>query len=206
MTESLDDLVQPADADGRPTDLGCGRIDAADADIIEERQRCCHCLLHGPDGKTDERRRPENAARVLDRHVVLPNMNAVRLRLKRDIDPVIDEQRHAERAEDCLQAPRFIDHGGGVAHFVAQLNEGSAARRDRPREVETIVPASIFRVQDHVEAQIELFHRQRVRSKLDRQPILGGFMGNGVAAGEHVIAHMGKDQALRSDRRQFLHQ
>ena len=44
------------------------------------------------------------APRVLDRHVVRPEMHAVGTRRKRDIDAVVDDERHVNGASAALIA------------------------------------------------------------------------------------------------------
>ena len=85
-------------------------------------------------------------------------MHAVGPRRERHIDPVVDDERHAEWRERGLQGARLFDHVSSVVHLVAQLHEGCPTGRDRAGEINEIMAAGVFRIDNGVEAQVELFH------------------------------------------------
>ena len=85
-------------------------------------------------------------------------MDPVSFRSHRHIDPIVDDQRHAERCQRGLERARLRDHRGGVMHLVTQLHQRRAAGRDRAGKIDEVVAAGVFRIDDGVEAQIELFH------------------------------------------------
>jgi hypothetical protein len=88
-------------------------------------------------------------------------MHAGRSRRERHIDPIIDDERHAERRQRGLERAGLLDHASGVVHLVAQLHQRRPTRRHRTDEVNKIVAAGIFRIDDGVKAQVELLHRVR---------------------------------------------
>ena len=55
---------------------------------------------------------PSRRARFLDAHVVLADMHAVGLDRERNLDAVVDDERHAERRQRRLERARLLDHVG----------------------------------------------------------------------------------------------
>ena len=69
-------------------------VDAADPDVIDDIQRRDSRLLGGLDRKPDQRVAAEQAARVIGRHIVLADMDAVGPRRERHVDAIVDDQRN----------------------------------------------------------------------------------------------------------------
>ena len=72
--------------------LGRGRKHTADAGIIEKIDRRRLGLGDGLDRQPDDRITAQQPPRILDRHVLLPDMDAIGPGCERNIDAVIDEQ------------------------------------------------------------------------------------------------------------------
>ncbi len=105
--QHADDTRQPGGTDRRVLLLLRQRdIDAAAADIVDQLDRRGLGLGHALDRQADHRARPEQAARILDRHVVRPEMHAVGAGGERHIDAIVDDQRHAERRQRLFDRPR----------------------------------------------------------------------------------------------------
>src|SRR5690606_21164196 len=66
--------------------LAAGRVDAADAEVVDELDRGGLRLRLGMDGETDDRIVAQQTARILDRHVLLAEMDAVRAGSHRHVD------------------------------------------------------------------------------------------------------------------------
>ena len=138
--------------------LGERRIDAADAGVIDQfdwdRLRGRDSLDRDADNGT----RRKKLARILDRHVVRPEMHAVGTRRQRDIDAVVDDERHVEWRQRRLDRPRGGDHRPRVVLLVAQLHQGGAARGDAPGEIGEVAAAGALGIDDGVEADVDGFH------------------------------------------------
>src|SRR5262249_54567762 len=92
------------------------------------------------------------------------HMHAVSFDRKRDIDAVVDDERHPERRQRRLERTRLLDHGRGARDLVAQLHQRCPTRGDRACEVNEIMPAGVLGIDDGIEAQIDLFHGVRFYS------------------------------------------
>ena len=78
---------------------------------------------------------------------------------KRDVDAIVDHQRHAQRRQRRLDRARPLDHDAGVAHLVAQLDQRRAAFGQHAGEFGQVVAAGALRIDNRVEPQI---HRRHV--------------------------------------------
>ena len=100
-----DDARESLDADGLALLLLRQRgVHAPDADVVQQIDRRGLRLLNGLDRQPDDRARPEQTPRILDCHVLLPDMHAIGAGGERDIDAVIDHQRHGNGASAALMA------------------------------------------------------------------------------------------------------
>ena len=121
--------------------LGRGGEHAADADIVEMLDRGMRRLLEGLDAEPDDRMRTEQPPRILDRHVVLPQMHPVGAGRERHVGAIVDQERHAERRQPAADRPRGLHHGLGRADacratapaWRRRARAGTPARRDRGR-------------------------------------------------------------------------
>ena len=130
------DRAQAANTDRRiRIVLRGGRIDAADARIIDCLERRRIRQRHRLDRQPDDGRWPEQPPRVCGRHVVLPDMHAVGAGRERDIDAIVDHQRHAGAGEHRLNRPRLLDHAPRAPELVAQLDQRRAARHHQARQL-----------------------------------------------------------------------
>ena len=107
--------------------LRAGGVHRANADIIEKLERSGLRLFDAAQAQPDDGRAPEQQARIGHRHIVLSDMHAVGFGRERDIDAVIDQQRHAGRLQHVAQGSRFLHHGARAAVLVAQLHQRRAA-------------------------------------------------------------------------------
>ena len=63
-------------------------------------------------------------------------MQAVGVDRQRDVEAVVDRQRHAERRQRRLQRPRLFDEGARRRVLLPQLHHGRAAAHGRQRDVD----------------------------------------------------------------------
>ena len=70
----------------------------------EERSAPLRRLRDGLDRQPDDRARPKKPPRILDRHILLPDMHAIGPGRERDVDAVVDEERHPKGASAALIA------------------------------------------------------------------------------------------------------
>src|SRR5579862_1404303 len=161
-----DDARQPFGADRRILLLLRQRcIDAARADVIDQRNRRHLRLTYVLDRKSDDGVHAQEAPRVLDLHVVLAKVHAVGARGECDVHAVIDHKRHGERRQRFPDRARFIDHGARVAHLVAQLHERGPALGAKPRKLGQIMAAGTLGVHDGIEAEVDLHHDTFARAR-----------------------------------------
>ena len=99
--------------------------------------------------------RAEQPPRILDRHVVLPDMHAVGAGRERDIDAVVDEERDAQRPRELLLIARACSTIARVApclsrncNSVAPPAASIAARRGA-------VAACTLGIDKRIEAKID---------------------------------------------------
>jgi len=124
-------------------------------------------LRNGLDRQADDRLRPHQRARILRRHVVLADMHAFRTAGQRDVDAIVDQERHAGRFQHVVDGTRLVDHDAGLARLVAQLDQRRAAGGDETRQFRQGAPAGVLGIDDGVEAKIGLGHAFR---SVDRDP------------------------------------
>ena len=82
-------------------------------------------------------------------------MHAVGLRRERHVDPVVDQERHAERHERRLHRARGLDHGARIAALVPELNQCRAAGRDQLRELGQGAPARVLGIDNGIQTKID---------------------------------------------------
>ena len=115
-------------------------------------------LRHALDRQPDDGVAPKHPPRDLDRHVGLPDMDAVGAHRQRDVDAVVDHQRHAERLERCLDGARPLQHHAGIALLVPQLDQRRAAFGQHPRQVGEVVAAGTLRIDNGIEPHVHCRH------------------------------------------------
>ncbi len=134
-----------------------GRIDAADAGIIDKRDRRRRRLRHGLDRQSDDRVRAKERPRVFGRHVIRSDMHAVGLNGERHVDTVVNDERYREWLERRLDRPRRLDMARvslRLSRNCTKVAPPSAARRARSAER---VSAGPLGVDDGVEAEVDRF-------------------------------------------------
>src|SRR5262249_37405623 len=77
---------------------------------------------------------------------------------ERNVDTVVDQQRHAEGGERRHDRARALDHGAGIAALGAQLHERGAALCDETRKLGELAAARSLGSNPCVEAKIDLLH------------------------------------------------
>ena len=136
------------------------RVDAADrrrsrADRAA-RPRACATRL---DRQPDDGAAAEQPRASAGRHVVLADMHAVGAGGQRDVDAVVDEQRHAARRQRRLERARLLDHGAGRRR--ACRAAGPTWRRRRPaggRDRRSVRPPARAGSTMRVETEIDVHH------------------------------------------------
>ena len=128
---------------------------AADSNVIEQPEGRRLSLRHRLDRQPDDCVRAEEPPSILDRHVVLPHMDAVGAGGERDVDTIIDEQRDAEWRERRLDGTGTLDHGPRVAALVPKLDQRRAALRHQSGKLREIPPARVFGIDQGVEAKVD---------------------------------------------------
>jgi hypothetical protein len=88
-------------------------------------------------------------------HIVLAEVNAVGACGQRDINTVVDQERHAASFKRCLQGAGQFHKAAALALLVPVLDEGRAARNSLPDKLDRIPAAGPFRIDDAVEAEID---------------------------------------------------
>ena len=142
--ERRDDAREAGNADRRIGIVLRGRgEDAADADIVEQIDRRGLRLRDGLDRSPMIASGPSSRRASCDRHVVLADMHAVGARRERDVDAVVDQERHAERRQRRLDGARALDHGArrrracrATARASRRLRASSRASSARSRPPE----------------------------------------------------------------------
>ena len=102
-------------------------VDPADTDIVEQFDRRGLRPRNRVDREPDDRIAAQQAPRIRNRHVALPDMHAVGTRHQRHVDTIVDHQRHPKRRERRLDRAGALDHHAGVARLVAELHQGRSA-------------------------------------------------------------------------------
>ena len=85
--------------------------------------------------------RAEQCPRILNHHVVRPDVHPVGAGGERHVDAIVDDERDRERRERRLDRPRRLDHCPRVAALVAQLHQRRTALGDAARQIGEIAPA-----------------------------------------------------------------
>ena len=85
-------------------------------------------------------------------------MRTVGARRERNVDAIIDQQRHAERRQRRLDGPRAIDHAPGVGVLVPQLHQRRPALRGEPCEYREIATVGAFGIDQCIEAKVNAHH------------------------------------------------
>src|SRR5215813_10956231 len=159
-----DDAAQSGRADRRVwVVLRGGRKHATNACIVKKLDRRRLGLLDGLHRKPDDRVGAEKPARILDRHVLLPDMRAVGAGRERNVDTIVDQQRYAERRQRRLDRPRAIDHASRISVLVPQLHQRRAALRDEPRQHREIAAIGAFGIDQCIEAKVNTHCTQSYR-------------------------------------------
>src|SRR5450759_5569729 len=89
-------------ADGGTSGLGGRGVDGADADVVDvwvalgRDARGGVDMQRGVGGEPDQHVRPHDLARLLHRHVVLADMDAVGADRRGDVRPVVEDEQRAE--------------------------------------------------------------------------------------------------------------
>ena len=154
--ECIDNAREAVDANRRLLlVLRRGRVDSADTDIVDEFHRRGFRQRHGVDRQPDDCLRAQQPPRIRGRHVGLPDMGAVGIGGERHVDAIVDQERHVERRERCLDGTRGLDHRPGFAALVAQLHERRAAGGKHACQVRQGVAARVFGIDDGIKAKID---------------------------------------------------
>ncbi len=111
-------------------------------------------------------------------------MHAVGAYRERDIDAVVDNERHVERRQRRLDRARGGDHRARVVVLVAQLHQGRAASGDAPGEIGEIATAGALGIDDGVEADIDVFHGHASLSRARRVARSRLYTASIIASGE----------------------
>ena len=125
--------------------------------------------------------RPEQPARILDPHVVLPDMHAVGLGGQRHVDAIVHDQRHAGTGERRLDGARLLDHAPRRAVLVAQLDQRRAAGHDQAGELGERAAVRAFRIDDRVEPHIDGHRTLAFSISVSRS---SAYSASRIAAGE----------------------
>ncbi len=81
-------------------------MDRADAEIVDEGRIDGGELGGIGDAEAQDGTWAEPVARLDSGGVCLADMDTIRARLERHVEPVVDDQGHAVRQEQCLEATR----------------------------------------------------------------------------------------------------
>ncbi len=74
---------------------------------------------------------------------------------QRDVNAVIDQERHEAAGERSLDRARLLDHPFGRAGLVAQLHERRTALHQRRRERAQFVPAAAVGIDQRIKTKID---------------------------------------------------
>ena len=162
--ETPDDCARSRRANGRlAAGLRGGGIDAADADVVDERQRRDRRLRRrcAPRGRGTAMAPAVRALRpppCPPAPTCTPSASAAIATSTRSLTmsgtPYGASAALSARASSIMCA--------GIAHLVAQLHQRRAAGRDGAGKFDEVVAAGVFRVDDGINTQIELFHGNNV--------------------------------------------
>src|SRR6516225_11536232 len=76
----------------------------------------------------DDRIRTEDPASITNRHVVLPEVDAVSLREKRDVGPIVDDEQHVMLTSDSADLASHLEQPAITGGLLAKLDDLGAAR------------------------------------------------------------------------------
>ena len=113
--------------------------------------------------------RAEDLPGFLARHVALAQMDAVGSRQPRDLDRVVDEERHAGGGQRRFQRPRQLQDLRKIRLFFAQLHHRHAARDGFEHQCAEIPPAGVIAPYDQTERGVE-FHLWAILIRAERSP------------------------------------
>src|SRR5450755_1069907 len=82
---------------------------------------------------------------------------------ERDIDAIVDQQRHAGRLQHVAKTARLLHHGTGGAVFIAQLHQGGATG-DQPGDIHQCAVAGDGRIDKRIEPKIDVHQFIRARA------------------------------------------
>ena len=156
--------------------LRCGRVDIADARIVDALDRRGFRLGNRTDRKSDDRRRTEQTARIGSRHVVLADMHAVGAGGQRHVDAIIDHERHLKRRERGLDRACLLHHRPRFPTLITQLDQGRSAGGDAAGQVDDVVTSRDRRIDDGVKPQIDRCHG--AHSTSPRIVVAGSYQGH----------------------------
>ena len=128
-------VAHQLEADGRAPGLGRGRVDRADADVVDEPRVDRVDLRRRVGGEPDQHVGADELAHLAHRHVLLADVHAVGAHLARDERAVVDDQ---QRAESLAERPRGVGDRDELLVrevLLAQLHDVDAAGDRRAQEL-----------------------------------------------------------------------
>ena len=131
--------------------LGARGIDRTDTDVVDQGRIDDRHLLGCPGGDAQELIRPERGACSGRVQVILTDMQAGRAGGEGDLDPVVDDQGHAQGIEQRLQGPRLRRHLGIGGRLVAQLNQTDSAAQGGRHQTRQRSGLEVLRADNEVE-------------------------------------------------------
>src|SRR5262249_27467086 len=174
--------------------FGRSNVHAAAANIINQIDWRRFGFVYRFYRQSDDRFGSKQAPCILNRHVLLAQMNAVGAGGDRHVDPIIDHEWDTERCQRLFDRSRNVDHsprhrngdeGGVHRRFVRNWEECCAAAGALPRQIGKAMPAGLLRIDDRVKTKIEPHHDAltRARSAARSSPCRASIIANAKLPG-----------------------
>ena len=129
----------------------------------------------------------------------LAQMDAVGSGGQGNVDPIVDQQRHAERGKRLPHGARLLDLPAGAAALVAQLEQGGTAAGGGSGQLGQGSAAAALGVEHRIEAQIDRpltgGHPSRMHGRSQ------GDVGKPWAGMARIVPRMDPTKELRCRRR-----
>src|SRR5262249_9439703 len=160
--------------------LGRSNVHAAAANIINQIDWRRFGFVYRFYRQSDDRFGSKQAPCILNRHVLLAQMNAVGAGGDRHVDPIIDHEWDTERCQRLFDRSRTGAHRAGRGSFATNWAECGAAAGALPRKMGKAMPAGLLRIDDRVKTKIEPHHDAltRARSAARSSPCSASIIAN----------------------------
>ena len=144
--------------------LGGGGGEGAVGDVVDERGIDRGDLVDRVERDAEDRIGAEQRARRRGRQVALADVAAGGARRHGDVDPVVDDQRDAQRREQGGERPGLLQQRAAAGRLVAQLHQRDAALDRLGDDLAERAAAAERRVGHQIERRIEGPARHAIRT------------------------------------------